>query len=345
MKHLPPTHRLARRQRRPSQVLREYLGPLGLCAAVALGCLTLRGTAHAQQIMGWTFYDGGSFGKSGSATNGNVVDSSSEVGGDTTLGSISGNVSSSEIYIYHSGSMQTYGASTQFGGTLTLQVYNQPGETGAVSVAVLPYLAIADWYATPTDLNSFAQVDFSLTTRKNGTDCDRRQYSTMISGHTPGGGITVGVDNMDAYTASFIDGDAVQFAMSHVVSCANQWWLTEWARSAAWYSVVVSPNGYLSTGPRLPLNPPLPLTPLLQPCTTGLTVNGDHTQMTVSGTGGPTNAPLTFCVLSSPTLAVPLAHWTPCLTNPFAANGTFSFTIPLTAAEPQRFFKLRVNPH
>jgi len=122
---------------------------LGLGIA-AIACLVLGSTVSAQQTMGWTFYDGGIFGKSGSATNGSVLDSSSEVaGGDTTLGNIAGNVSYSEVYIYHSGGQQTYGAYTQFGSTLSLQVYNQPGETGAVSVTVLPYVAVADWYVTP----------------------------------------------------------------------------------------------------------------------------------------------------------------------------------------------------
>ena len=296
--------------------------------------------------MDWSFYDGGSFGKSGSATNGSVFDSSSEVGGgDTTLGSLSGNVSSSEVYIYHSGSGQTYGANTRFGSSLRLQVYNQPGETGAVSVMVVPYVVILDWYATRHDQVSTAEVDFSLWTRKNGVDWDRRRYHTWILGRIGDGGVTVASDEMDAHTVSFNDGDTVEFVMSHQATCANNWWLTEWAHSRAWYSVAVSANGYLSTGPRLPVNPPLPITPLLQPLVTGVTANGDHTQMTVTGTGGPTNAPLTFCVLTATALTLPLASWTPCLTNQFATNGTFSFTMPIIAGEPQRFFQLRVNPH
>lgn len=338
-----PTHRL------PLHGLLTYkhLRHLGLCAAAAvITCLALGGTTHAQQTMDWTLYDGGSFGKTGSATNGSVFDSSSEMaGGDTTLGSVSGNVSYSEVYIYHSGSSQTYGADTQFASTLILQVYNQPGETGAVSVTVFPYLAIKDWYATASDLSSSAQVAFSLLTRKNGTDWDRRQYITRISGNRINGGVTVGIDVMDAHTMSFNDADTVQFLMSHSVYCENQAWMTEWARSVAWYSVVVSANGYLSAGLRLPVNPPVPILPLLQPSATSATFNGDQTQITVSGTGGPTNAPLSFCVLTATALTLPLANWTPCLTNQFATNGTFSFTMPVNAAEPQRFFQLRVNPH
>ncbi len=344
---MPPINLIPFRRPLNSGVLGDYFSRLGLCVAAAIGYLALCGTTHAQQTMGWSFYDGGSFGKSGSATNGNVFDSSSEVGGgDTTLGSISGNVSYSEVYILHSGSSQTYGAYTQFGSTLTLQVYNQPGETGAVSVTIFPYVAIADWYVTPSsDMNSIVQVDFSLTTRKNWVDWDKRQYSISVSGRTIGGGTTVLADVMTPHTTTFNDGDTVQFVMSHAAYCANQWWMSEWARSAAWYSVVVSANGYLSTGPRLPVNPSIPITPLLQPRATGVTFNGDHTQMTVNGTGGPTNAPLTFCVITATALTLPLTSWTPCLTNQFAINGTFSFTMPVTAGEPQRFFQLRVSPH
>jgi len=192
---------------------------------------------------------------------------------------------------------------------------------------------------------SSAQVDFSLTTRKNGNDWDKRQYSTMVSGRNSDGGISVGADVMGAHTMSFVDGESVQFVLSHMVSCANQWWLTEWARSVAWYNVAVSANGYLSPGPRLPVNPSVPITPLLQPRATAVISNADHTQVTVNGTGGPTNAPLSFCVFASTDLNLPLANWTPCLTNRFATNGTFSFSMPLNASEPQRFFHIRVNPH
>lgn len=311
----------------------------------AITVLSLCNRAQAQQTMGWSFYDGGSFGKSGGATNGSVFDSSSEIGGgDTTLGSISGNVGTSEVYIYHSGSMQTYGAYTQFGSTLHLWAYNHPGETGAISVTVMPYVAVSDYYVTPSSLNSVAQVDFSLTTRKNGNDWDKRQYSVMFNGIVGGKGITIGADVMEGYTMSFSDADEVQFAMSHMVTCLNQWWMTEWVRSVGWYSVVVS-NGYLSTGPRLPVDPPLPISPVLRPGIASASFNGDHTQVTINGNGGPTNAPLSFCVLTSTELSVPAENWTPCLTNQFTTNGTFSFSMPVNAGEPQRFIRMRVNPH
>jgi hypothetical protein len=73
----------------PATVNRPVLRPLrrfGACAA-EISFLSLGGSAQAQQTMGWTLYDGGSFGKSGSATNGSVFESSSESGGgDTILG-------------------------------------------------------------------------------------------------------------------------------------------------------------------------------------------------------------------------------------------------------------------
>lgn len=59
-----------------------------------------------------------------------------------------------------------------------------------------------------------------------------------------------------------------------------------------------------------------------------------------SGTNGPANA--TYYVLSSTNVALPLATWSPIATNTFDANGHFSFTNSINAAEPQRFFLLQV---
>jgi hypothetical protein len=70
--------------------------------------------------------------------------------------------------------------------------------------------------------------------------------------------------------------------------------------------------------------------------------DASHAQITVSGVGGPTIAPLPYYVMTTTNLALPLANWSPCLTNNFAADGTFSYSFPVNADEPQRFYQLQM---
>jgi hypothetical protein len=57
------------------------------------------------------------------------------------------------------------------------------------------------------------------------------------------------------------------------------------------------------------------------------------------GSSGPIG--VQYRVLSSTNAALPMADWTPILTNKFLSNGMFSFTTPATNA--QTFFRL-VSP-
>jgi hypothetical protein len=59
------------------------------------------------------------------------------------------------------------------------------------------------------------------------------------------------------------------------------------------------------------------------------------------GSGGPAN--LEYYVLSTTDVALPLSAWTRSATNRFDASGSFSFTIPVDASAPQRFFALQVR--
>ena len=70
-------------------------------------------------------------------------------------------------------------------------------------------------------------------------------------------------------------------------------------------------------------------------------VSYSGTNMTVSGTGG--NADGTYYVVTSPDLNVPIASWTRFSTNSFAADGAFSFVIPVNSATPQAFFRLQLQ--
>ena len=99
---------------------------------------------------------------------------------------------------------------------------------------------------------------------------------------------------MAPYQLPAADGDQVAFYLQqdNGVS-ANGGWYSESVDSVAWNTVSVSTNGYLTTGPRLPANPSVPILPPITPQTTSVSfTDASHTQMTVSGIGGPTIAPL-----------------------------------------------------
>ena len=64
--------------------------------------------------------------------------------------------------------------------------------------------------------------------------------------------------------------------------------------------------------------------------------------LVLTGNGG--SAGGTYQVLTSTNIALPLSSWTPVLTNFFAADGSFSNAIPMTPPDPQRFYRLQVNP-
>jgi hypothetical protein len=51
-----------------------------------------------------------------------------------------------------------------------------------------------------------------------------------------------------------------------------------------------------------------------------------------------------YTILSSTNVALPLANWTPLLTNYFGNDGSFSNTIPMVPYELRRFYCLRANP-
>jgi hypothetical protein len=120
------------------------------------------------------------------------------------------------------------------------------------------------------------------------------QYDTLLSGRG-NEGVTVPINLMAPYTLDVVDGEQVTLEMGHMDTVSVNSWLSANAASVAWYTVSVSPNGYLSTGPRYPANPPVPILPPIRPQTTSAAfTDGSHTQMTVSGIGGPTIAPLPY---------------------------------------------------
>jgi len=61
--------------------------------------------------------------------------------------------------------------------------------------------------------------------------------------------------------------------------------------------------------------------------------------ITLSGTNG--TAGLTYSVLSSTNLAVPVSSWVPLSTNTFGAGGSFGWTNPIVVGKPQLFFMVK----
>jgi hypothetical protein len=75
--------------------------------------------------------------------------------------------------------------------------------------------------------------------------------------------------------------------------------------------------------------------PILNSATLG---NG---QIAVSGSGGTPN--WSYVVLTATNLVSPSEHWTRVATNQFTAQGNFNFSAPLSANEPQRYFRIQAE--
>ena len=258
------------------------------------------------------------------------------------IGTINAGTAWSDLTLSFDGA-SNYGVAVRTSSRLDLWAYNQPGQTGPITVTITPHLFIRSWHVADVPAPPYqcgSAVGFTLRTYHNGVDVYVQEYETAL---TAGYGISVTLNNMSPYTMATSDGDRVAFAMGHTDSAFENSYLHSDAASLAWYSVSVSPNGYLSTGPRDPANPPIPVVTDSTPQTTSVAfTDGSHTQMTVSGIGGPTNVPLPYLVMTTTNLALPLANWSPVLTNNFTSDGTFSYSFPINANEPQRFFQVQM---
>lgn len=69
------------------------------------------------------------------------------------------------------------------------------------------------------------------------------------------------------------------------------------------------------------------------------------TNLVIEGTNN--NVPNTsfhYEVLSSTNIATPLSNWTPIVTNPFNADGTFDYTNPILPGTPQQYLDVKAVP-
>jgi hypothetical protein len=286
----------------------------------------------------------------GSTTNGVPVsdfDSGTLPLVGTFNGTISATLCQSDLSVSWTGDITEVGFQTSASSLLDLWVYNQPGQIGAISITITPYVFVRSWAATPTppgDLLATSEVNFYVSIYRDLAIYSTLQYDTLLSGRG-NEGVILPINLMAPYTLFVVDGEQVTLEMSHTDTVSVNSWLSANAASVAWYTVSVSGNGYLSPGPRYPANPPVPVLPPITPQTTSAAfTDASHTQMTVSGIGGPTIAPLPYLVMTTTNLALPLANWSPVLTNNFAPDGTFSYRFPVNANEPQRFYQLRMTP-
>jgi hypothetical protein len=71
-----------------------------------------------------------------------------------------------------------------------------------------------------------------------------------------------------------------------------------------------------------------------------ISISGDGSSLIFGGTGGVANA--NYYLLATTNLALPLANWTPVLTNQFDNNGNFNFTNPMDTNAPQNFYRLQL---
>jgi hypothetical protein len=75
-----------------------------------------------------------------------------------------------------------------------------------------------------------------------------------------------------------------------------------------------------------------------------LKVSHVGTNIVIHGTNNNGGNTFHYAVLSSTNLTLPLSNWTPLVTNPFNADGTFDYTNPIVPAQPRQFLEVQVVP-
>ena len=211
---------------------------LSLMVGIFISCSAVEPhIAQAQETLGWSFYDGGSFGKSGSATNGPISDSSLETGGNpvtTTIGNVNSDVFRSELYLYRYGYPATYGENVSFGSRIAFNVYNKPGQTGPITVTISPYTAILDWAASAGQQSGVGNY-VSLTVTKNSNPWLTRKSNTDYYVY-PDGSVHPLPDpsnDLSASTVSFQDGDQLVINFSHQVGGVANFYSVHFIRATA----------------------------------------------------------------------------------------------------------------
>jgi len=193
---------------------------------------------------------------------------------------------------------------------------NQPGQIGPVTITVTPLFSI-------DQLSSHGYYSASLSISQNGNLCTRQQYLFYLD--------SVMTNSLETYTFSVNPGDQVTFDLDHFDVFYSSG--SGSMGSTASYALSVSTNGYLTNAVQSPVNLPR--------FTSVFFTNASPKLLTLSGTGGPSNAQ-PYYVITATNAATPLSAWTVCQTNNFDTNGGFVFSFPVNAGEPQRYIQLKI---
>ena len=253
---------------------------------------------------------------SGQTTNGNPI-----IGDDSPFIYLSATLTNSSLSFDPSNQNLSLGASLS-GSCECLQdlwFYNQPGQNGPITITATPSFAPI----FPSGIQTHSTYEYSLTISQNGNPLAQQQYQFQYS--------SVITNSMGAFTFSVTNSDRVTFDMLQQSTYGNGG-LNSALNSSASYTFSVSANGFFTNTFQAPV---------YTPQITRAHMNIGHTLLSISGTSGPTNG-LQYYVLSATDPAVPMSNWTPYQTNTFATNGTFSFSFPVNAGEPQRFIRLQI---
>jgi hypothetical protein len=246
---------------------------------------------------------------SGQSTNGSPVNAN-----DSGYLALSASLTNSSIVFDPGGNNLMTGASLS-GSCECVQdlwVYNQPGQNGPITITVTPNFGYG-W-----SVHTVCQ--YSLTISQNSNSLAQRQYEIYYT--------SIVTNNMDEFTFSVTNGDRVTFDMLNQASYGNSG-INYAISSSASYNLSVSANGFAANA--------------AQPQITAVSfLDTTHTQMAVSGAGGPSSAtPYSYYVLTATNPATPVSNWIICQTNNYTTNGNFSFTCPVNTNEPMRFIRLK----
>ncbi|HXB59359.1 MAG TPA: choice-of-anchor Q domain-containing protein [Candidatus Acidoferrales bacterium] len=249
------------------------------------------------------------------------------------------------------------GALTYGGSNLVENVYNNDGTiNGPVPLDAAPDLASLGNYGGPTETMPPLPGSPAIGAGSVGANTftnDQRGYA-----RTQNGLIDIGAVELPAvqpFSATPTNGLApltVQFNATNADSDGSAIVRWNWSFGDGNASVVQNPTDIYSTGgvfsPGLIVTNSLglalgvsgPAIAVYLPTLTDISLSGNN--LTLSGTNGFSG--VTYTLLTSTNLALPLSQWTSLVTNTCNANGAFSLTLTnvLNPPVPGQFYLLRV---
>ena len=212
--------------------------------------------------------------------------------------------------------------------TLPPATYVDPITGSTTSVYFVGYFELQ-----PSGTLTFTRAAASTTTPPSVTSVNPSpvtgsslSQALTINGANFVSGCTVYLTNTDT---SAVSSPTVTFNSSSSLTVSNVFTTVP----HNWSVAVVNPDNSTSGG--FPFTSVAPSHPSM-----GIPVfNSGHTQITLTGTGGAPN--LGYYVLGSSNVTTALTLWTRIQTNNFAADGSFSCSLPVDPAQHQYFFRVQ----